>query len=139
MEDKKKDFSALSDQEKILYLYSDGAGDPEICRAMELTKEEFDKQCNSDKTFNRLVNFGRTIALAWWEEKLRAVAFGREKGDAQVIKLIMQNRYGWMEKNQTDNKGQLLLDGMTKDQLEQELRKVMPTLQTILDQKGKSH
>ena len=111
----------------------------EICKALNISKEDFDERSKNDAVFRKLISFGRTIALAWWEEKLRKVSFGEEKGNPAVIKLVMQNRYGWTERSETDNKSLFHVDGMTLDEAKQELRKLAPTLSNILEDKQFKH
>lgn len=138
MEEKPKiDFSALSENEQVLYLYSEGGGDAEICKALQISKEEFDEKHKSDSHFRKLISFGRTLALAFWEELIRELAQAKRKGEINAIKLIMQNRYGWSEKSTTENKGAFSIENMTKDQVEQELRKFAPTIANIMEQKQK--
>lgn len=133
------DFNKLDEKRRILFLYSEGAGDAEICKALNISKEDFDERSKNDAVFRKLISFGRTIALAWWEEKLRKVSFGEEKGNPAVIKLVMQNRYGWTERSETDNKSLFHVDGMTLDEAKQELRKLAPTLSSILEDKQFKH
>ena len=133
------DFNELDEKRRILFLYGEGAGDAEICKALNISKEDFDERSKNDAVFRKLISFGRTIALAWWEEKLRKVSFGEEKGNPAVIKLVMQNRYGWTERSETDNKSLFHVDGMTLDEAKQELRKLAPTLSNILEDKQFKH
>lgn len=128
-------FDRLGENEKILYLYNEGASDPEICEAIELAKEDFDQRCKTDHKFAKLISFGRTIALAWWQRNLRDVAMGKKPGNAAVIKMIMQNCYGWSDKSETDNKSLMSVEGMTLDEAKQELRKISPMLNKILEEK----
>ena len=51
----------------------------------------------------------------------------------------MQNRYGWTERSETDNKSLFHVDGMTLDEAKQELRKLAPTLSNILEDKQFKH
>ena len=83
------DFNELDEKRRILFLYSEGAGDAEICKALNISKEDFDERSKNNAVFRKLISFGRTIALAWWEEKLRKVSFGEEKGNPAVIKLVI--------------------------------------------------
>ena len=79
------DFNELDEKRRILFLYSEGAGDAEICKAHNISKEDFDERSKNDAVFRKLISFGRTIALAWGEEKLRKVSFGEEKGNPAII------------------------------------------------------
>lgn len=133
------DFDRLNENEKVLYLYSEGAGDAEICRGIELSKEDFDQRFKSDPKFAKLVSFGRTIALAWWEEKLREISIGKQPGNAAVIKMIMQNRYGWSDKSETDSKSALTVEAMTLDEAKQKLREIAPALTKIIEEKQSKH
>ena len=60
------DFNELDEKRRILFLYSEGAGDAEICKAFNISKEDFDERSKNDAVFRKLISFGRTIALAWW-------------------------------------------------------------------------
>ena len=105
---------------------------------MNISKEDFDERSKNDAVFRKLISFGRTIAHGW-EEKLRKVSFVRKKGNPLLSSLVMQNRYGWTERSETDNKSLFHVDGMTLDEAKQELRKLAPTLSNILEDKQFKH
>ena len=42
------DFNELDEKRRILFLYSEGAGDAEICKALNISKEDFDERSKND-------------------------------------------------------------------------------------------
>lgn len=132
------DFSLLSEPEKILLTYNDGKFDASVCKAIEISKEEFDERFKADDKFQRLISYGRTLCQSWWEDKYRQAAQGDgTKLNASMINFAMKNFFGWAEKSETTNTDYMNIDGMTRDEATQKLRELGPNIIEILSAKGK--
>jgi len=132
------DLKSTDQKEKLLCLYALGYGDPQVCKELEISKEQFDKRCREDEKFRFLVSFGRTLALAWWEDLLQKTSQGIGKGNVQAIKMIMQNRYGWTDKSETNSIDQLNVEGMTRDEALQKLRDLQPRVVELIENKQRA-
>lgn len=132
------EFDALSEPEKILYTYKDGGFDSAVCRAIEISKEEFDDRYENDETFKRIVSFGRTICQAWWEEKYREAANGNGKLNASMLNFAMKNMFGWAEKSETTNNDLLSIEGLSRDEAMQKLRQLGPNVIELLEARKKA-
>lgn len=131
-------FDDLSEELKILYTYKDGQFDAAVCRAIELSKEEFDARCKEDHGFKRLISFGRTLCQAWWEDKYREAANGNGKINASMVNFAMKNVFGWAEKTETTNSDLLAIEGMSRDEAMQKLRELGPNIINLLEAKNKN-
>ena len=138
-EEEQQEFDSLTQDEKIIYLYAEGAGDAEVCKGLEISKEDFDLRCKQDAAFKRLISFGRTISQARWEEMGRLGAFGKEKVNAQVYNMFMKNRYGWADKSEMTTTDILSVEGMTQEEAHQKLRELMPKAINLIEQKQAKH
>lgn len=123
-----KDFADLSEPEKILFTYNRGQFDSAVCRAIEISKEEFDERCKEDSGFQRLISFGRTLCRAWWEDRYQAAAAGEKIASAAMVNLAMKNMFGWAEKSETDNKDILNIEGLTREETMQRIRDLGPNI-----------
>lgn len=129
------DFENLSEAEKVLKTYMEGGFDSAVCRAIELSKEEFGERFKDDEGFRRLVSFGRTICQAWWEEKYREAANGNNRLNASMLNFAMKNMFGWAEKSETTNNDILNIEGMTRDEALQKLRQLGPNIIDLIEVK----
>lgn len=128
-------FDHLSEPEKILKTYMDGGFDSAVCRAIEVSKEEFDERYANDGAFRRLISFGRTICQAWWEDKYREAARGNGKLNASMLNFAMKNFFGWAEKSETTNNDILNIEGLSRDEVMQKLRTLGPNIIDLIDVK----
>src|SRR5690348_4144497 len=83
--EKEKSFDELSEDEKILHTYVQGNFDSSVCKAIQISKEEFDQRLKDDSHFQRVVSFGRTLCQAWWEEKYVGAAAGAKVPAATMV------------------------------------------------------
>ena len=100
------------DWDSILALYGEGAGDPEIARALKITIGRFYELMEESPAFANFVERGRTLAMAWWYEKGRVGLFA-DKFNTSLYNFNMKNRFGWADKvdtNDTTNKEPVNLD-----------------------------
>lgn len=83
--------------DKLIRLYREGGDDTEVCAALSLSYNEFDKRYRADELFRELVDYGRLAARAWWMELGRK---GAKDGkiNFSVWYAVMKNRFGWSDK-----------------------------------------
>jgi hypothetical protein len=130
-----KAFNELSEPEQVILTYNDGHGDSAVCRALQISKEEFDERVKEDAAFARLVSFGRTLCRAWWEDRFRAAAMGEKISASSMVNLYMKNVFGWAEKSETDNRDLLGIEGLTRDEALQKLRELGPNIIDLVQMK----
>lgn len=130
-------FDDLSEDEKVLSTYMDGGFDSAVCKAIEVSKEEFDDRCKADLHFKRVVSYGRTLCQAWWESKYRDSANGA-KLNAPMVNFAMKNFFGWAEKSEVTSNDLAQIEGMSRDEAIQKIRSLMPGVTSILEGKKKA-
>lgn len=109
----------------LLDLYTEGASDIEIARAMQITIARFYRLCEEVPAFAEFVERGRTLAQAWWYEQGRKNLW-RKDFNTVLYNFNMKNRHGWADKvdtNDTTNKEPVNLD-QAKGQLQAILSKL---------------
>lgn len=152
-----KDFSELSDIEILLHTYNGGGSDSKVCKELQITKEDFDERYKTDLTFQAAVDYGRVLELSWFEEACQfgvgmmpakdpfnkfiieegKVRYKEVKLQAPLIALTMKNRFGWAEKAETTNKDIFGVEGLTKEEAEQQLRDLGVNITDIMEAKKK--
>lgn len=85
------------DWNKIQAMYSEGASDPEIARALNITMKKFYELVEDVPQFAQFVELGRTLSMAWWYEKGRTGLFA-DKFNSTLFNFNMKNRFGWADK-----------------------------------------
>lgn len=119
--------------DKLIRLYEEGASDVEVCRALRLSYNEFNKKYKSDQLFSELVDYGRLAAKSWWMTLGREAAKGGNKANYNFWYAVMKNRYGWADKvEQSISDGDKPLDQMSQDDITAELAKKASVLSKIL-------
>ena len=131
--EKEKPFDELSENEKILHTYVQGNFDSSVCKAIQISKEEFDQRLKDDSRFQRVVSFGRTLCQAWWEEKYVGAARGEKVPAATMVNFAMKNMFGWAEKTETTNNDFLNIDGLTRDEALTKLRELGPNIIDLME------
>lgn len=102
----------------MIQLYTDGASDREVCKALKSTFADFDKRYKSDTLFAQLVDYGRLAAHAWWLELGRKGASGAIKGfNFQPWYANMKNRFGWSDKVENVNSDDKPVEQLSQEEL----------------------
>lgn len=127
------EFEDLPLRERILLLYSEGRLDSAVCNEIQMSKEEFADLIKEDEAFSRLVSFGRTVCQAWWEEKYRLAATGEKNPNGSMVNFAMKNLFGWAEKTETTNSDQLMIEGLSRDEALEQIRKLLPNIVDIAE------
>lgn len=85
---------------ELINLYSEGYSDAEVAAEMKITIREYMKQVEENPTFAKLVEFGRTLSLAWWEGQARR-NLGSKQFNTPLWVFNMKNKFGWADKVET--------------------------------------
>lgn len=95
--------------DECLDLYRDGAGDVEIAAHLGMTIKQFLDLCTDNAAFKSFVEKGSTVAQAWWWKQGRK-NLANKSFNPQMWAFNMKNRYGWAEKNENLNSGDMEID-----------------------------
>lgn len=128
-----KDFNSLSEPEQVLMTYFEGNGDNAVCRALQISRKEFDERVKNEPAFARLIDYGRTLAQAWWEDRYKDAAMGVKIPAAAMVNLYMKNVFAWAEKSETDNRDVLGIEGLTRDEALKKLRELGPNIISLIE------
>lgn len=85
---------------KLIELYSEGYSDAEVASEMKITIREYHKQITESPVFAKLVEFGRTLSLAWWEGQARKNLQNKQFNTPLWV-FNMKNKFGWAEKTES--------------------------------------
>ena len=88
--------------EQLIENYRQGFSDAEVAAAMNITIKAFHQQLADNPTFARLVEFGRTLSLAFWESLPRKNV-SNKSFNGPVYAFYMKNKFGWADKVETSN------------------------------------
>lgn len=130
---KETEFDDLPLGERILQLYADGKFDSGVCAECQITKEEFDEQLANSPEFKRLVSFGRTLCQAVWEEAYNKARKGEKNPNGAMVNFAMKNMFGWAEKTETTNSDLLAIEGLSRDEALEQIRKLLPNIADIAE------
>ena len=92
--------SGRSWAKEIVELYAQGYSDAEVAAHMKITVREYHQQINDNAVFSKLVEYGRTLALAWWESQAR-LNVGNKAFNTPLWVFTMKNKYGWADRVET--------------------------------------
>lgn len=94
--------SSHSWAKELIEYYRNGYSDAEVAAAMNISIRQFNTMLTDNPTFSKLVEFGRTLALAWWEGQARK-NLGNKQFNTPLWVFTMKNKYGWADKVETTN------------------------------------
>ncbi len=94
--------SSHSWAKELIEYYRNGYSDAEVAAAMNISMRQFNTMLADNPTFSKLVEFGRTLALAWWEGQARK-NLGNKQFNTPLWVFTMKNKYGWADKVETTN------------------------------------
>lgn len=87
---------------ELIENYKQGYSDAEVAAAMNITIRAFHQQLADNPTFARLVEYGRTLSLAFWESLPRKNV-NNKSFNGPVYAFYMKNKFGWADKVETTN------------------------------------
>lgn len=111
--------------------YAEGATDAEICALLQITMKEFNKQYEGNDAFKAVIDYGRTLSKAWWDNKGRKNLDNKSFNTALFV-AYRKNYHGWADKTETTTISEM---SMSADELDQELAKVKHVLDEFQKQK----
>lgn len=89
---------------KVIDLYTEGCSDAEVAASLRLPIKEYYKQINDNRAFGQLVEFGRTLSLAFWESQARK-NIGNKSFNSSLFSFYMKNKFGWADKSEVLTSG----------------------------------
>lgn len=95
--------------EELVELYRQGCGDAEVAAEMQITIKEYHTQIGENSTFAKLVEFGRTLSLAFWEKQAR-LNINNKQFNTPLWAFYMKNKHGWADKMDTTSQQEVALD-----------------------------
>lgn len=90
---------------QLVHLYSEGCSDAEVAAEMKITIKEYYKQISDNKTFAKLVEFGRTLSQAFWEGQARK-NISNKQFNTPLWTFYMKNKFGWADKTEAVNQNE---------------------------------
>ena len=87
-------------KELMLKLYAAGASDTEVRAELNMTTRLWNRLMMTDQSFEDVVQYGKTLCLAWWMKQGRTNLDNRGF-NAQLYNINMQNRFNWSSKGST--------------------------------------
>jgi len=85
---------------QIVAAYEQGYSDAEVAAEMRITIKEYYKHIGDDKTFAKLVEFGRTLSQAFWEGQARK-NLGNKQFNTPLWAFYMKNKFAWADKTES--------------------------------------
>ena len=110
---------------EIIEHYREGYSDAEVAAAMSITTRAFNEMLADNPTFSKLVEFGRTLSLAWWESQSRK-NINNKSFNTPLWVFTMKNKYGWADKIETTNSNENT--DLSLDQLRSEINRKLKKL-----------
>lgn len=94
--------STQSWAKEIVEYYRQGYSDAEVAAAMNSTMKQFNTMLGENPTFNKLVEFGRTLQKAYWEGLARKNVDNKQFNSG-LYSFYMKNKFAWADKIETSN------------------------------------
>lgn len=85
--------------ERILNWYREGDFDVEVSAKLEIPLKEFYQQMETNATFARLVDYGRTLAQAYWVGQAKK-NLNNKTFNAMPWAFVMKNQFNWADKTE---------------------------------------
>ena len=87
---------------QVIDLYTQGGSDAEVAASLRVPIRKFYKQMSDSPAFADLVEFGRTLSLAFWEGAARKNV-GNKSFNSSLFAFYMKNRHGWADKTEVSS------------------------------------
>lgn len=111
---------------EVVDLYKEGYSDAEVASYLKITIKEYYKTMAENPAFGKVVELGRTHALAFWEGQGRK-NIGNKSFNTPLWSFYMKNKHGWADKSETISQNENLntdLDSL-RQKIDKELEKVI--------------
>lgn len=87
---------------EVVELYREGASDAEVAASQNVTIRAYYKEITDNPAFAQLVEFGRTLSMAFWEGQARK-NIGNKGFNSPLWAFYMKNKFGWADKTESTN------------------------------------
>jgi hypothetical protein len=114
--------------ETLVQCYREGYSDAEVAAALNITVKEFYKQTAENPSFAKLVEFGRTLSLAFWEGEARK-NIRNKTFNTPLYNFYMKNKHGWADKIETTNTNDNT--NLNLDELRERVTKKLKEIKTL--------
>lgn len=108
----------------VVKFYNEGYSDVEVCKELKVTLKQFKKLYAENDKFAEIIDFGRTLAHAWWMSKARGNLNSRDFNTSLFV-MVMKNQYSWADKVETTTASD---DGATSADMRDKLLLELPGL-----------
>jgi hypothetical protein len=109
--------------------YRGGCSDSEVARILGVTLAQFKKMYKDNSAFATMVDRGRTLQQAWWEEQGR-IQLTNKNFNVSMWSFNMKNRFGWADK--VENTTNTSAEPMSDVEMKEELKKLEEEYQRSL-------
>lgn len=111
--------------EELIENYRQGYSDAEVAAAMNFTLKQFYSQLAENPSFAKLVEYGRTLATAFWEGLARK-NISNKNFNTSLYNFYMKNKFGWADKVETSSTNENT--NINLDQLREEINRKLKRL-----------
>lgn len=113
--------------------YEKGASDPEVMKILRITQSKFDDlySDSSQDGFRRMIDVGRMMSKAFWFELARKNLHDKTFNTALWL-FVMKNRFGWAEKSENIEKGDIPRQQLSLDEMRAKLQSIGPDVLKII-------
>lgn len=112
----------------VLDAYGEGKSDLAVCKILGISRKKFMDAYSRNNSFRELVDYGRELSEAWWEDKARE-NIGNKNFNTNLYKAYMQQKFDWSDKVDTKNANLNLETDVAK--LKEELHSRLETLKLL--------
>lgn len=89
---------------EVIDLYTQGCSDAEVAASLRVPMKEFYSNIKDNPAFAQLVDYGRTLSLAYWEKQAR-LNITNKQFNSSLFAFYMKNKFGWADKTETITTG----------------------------------
>ena len=111
--------------EKLRDGYENGYSDVEVCKEIGITTQAFEQMMKENPQFKRLVEYGRTLAQAWWVTHARKSLFNKSFNH-QLWAFVMKNRFGWADRSAAE--AEVPMTQRSVEELREQVARILPKL-----------
>ena len=81
----------------VVALYEEGRSDAEVAAELRISIKKYYQHIKDNPVFAQLVDYGRTLAQAWWEGQARK-NLATKGFNSSLFGFYMKNKFGWADK-----------------------------------------
>lgn len=84
----------------LIALYTEGASDAEVAAELKMPIKKYYQQIEENAYVAQLVEFGRTLSMAFWEREAR-LNIRNKQFNTPLWAFYMKNKFGWADKSES--------------------------------------